>query len=125
MAFGLQEIKPLPPIVITTDGFWFEGASWAPVTWSAICRVYAYKVDLLTTDEIRLVIDYDDAKPKHIEVSEEQPGFEQFRNFIEQYFAFREGWWETVMKPAFSNNETVLYQRAEQGHAGDAGNPRA
>ena len=118
-------MKPLPPIVIAADGFWFEGASWAPVEWNAIRRICAYKVDLLTTDEIRLVVDYDEAKPMHIEVSEEQPGFEQFRTFVEQYFAFREGWWETVMKPAFSKNETLLFERAEQGHAGDAGNPRA
>ena len=115
----------MPPIVTAADEFWFEGASWAPVKWNTIRRVCAYKIDLLTTDEIRLVVDYDDAKPMHIEVSEEQPGFEQFRSFVEQYFAFREGWWETVMKPAFSKNETLLFQRAEQGHAGDAGNPRA
>jgi hypothetical protein len=118
-------MKPLPKILTTSEGFCFEGASWAPVKWAAVRRISTYKLDLLSTDEIRLVFEYDDAVPMHIEVSEEQPGFQQFRTLTEKRFCFAGDWWETVMKPSFARNDAVLYERAEQGHAGDARNARA
>ena len=118
-------MKPLPKILTTIDGFCFEGASWAPVKWATVRRISTYKLDLLTSDEICLALEYDDGIPMHIEVSEEQPGFEQFRIFVEKRFCFPGDWWETVMKPAFARNHAVLYERAEQGHAGDARNARA
>jgi hypothetical protein len=118
-------MKPLPTIITTPEGFCFEGTAWAPVNWTTVRRISTYKLDLSTIDEIRLVLDYGGAVPMHIEVSEEQPGFEQFRTFVEKYFCFANGWWESVMKPAFARNEAVLYERAEQGHAGDVRNARA
>lgn len=110
-------------IVLDTDGFRFEGVDSSAVKWSAVRRITTHKVDLLTTDEIRLVIEHD-GSPGLIEVSEEQPGFERFRYCAEKLFQFPSGWWEAVMNPAFAANEAVLFTRAEQSHAGDARNAR-
>ncbi len=115
--------KPAPDIVLDKDGFHFGGYSSA-VKWSAVRRITTNKLDLLTTDEIRLVIEHDGSSGL-IEVSEQQPGFEQFRSFAEKLFQFPSGWWEAVMKPAFATNDAILFTRAEQGHAGDARNARA
>lgn len=70
------------------DGFGFDGMKSNLVRWSDIRRISTHKLDLLTTDEIRLVIEHDGAAAP-TEVSEEQPGFEQLRRFLEVRFGFR------------------------------------
>jgi hypothetical protein len=113
-----------PAIVMTDDGFHFEGAKTTQVRWSSIRRITTHKIDRLTTDEIRLVFEHDDSELV-FEVSEEQPGFEEFKRHIQYRFNFPASWWEAVMKPAFATNSAILFLRAEQGHAGDVRNARA
>ena len=84
-AFAIMK-KTDPAIVMTDDGFYFEGSS-AQVRWSAIRRISTYKIDLLTTDEIRLAFEHDDSE-LIFEVSEEQPGFGEFKRYVERRFAF-------------------------------------
>jgi hypothetical protein len=104
--------KSHPAIVMTDDGFHFAGSS-AQVRWSAIRRISTHKINLLTTDEIRLAFEHDDSK-LIFEVSEEQPGFEAFKRYVERRFAFPTDWWEAVMKPALATNSAVLFSGAEQ-----------
>lgn len=107
-----------------SEGFRFEGMDACCVHWAGVRRITAHKLDLVTSDEIRLVFE-NDSETSRIEVSEEQPGFEQLRLLAEEKFGFPEGWWEAVMKPAFASSAAVLFVRAEQGHAGDVRNARA
>jgi hypothetical protein len=111
-------------IIVDPDGFRLNGMDASVVKWSAIRRITTHKLDLLTTDEIRLVIEHDGAGVP-TEVSEEQPGFENLKKALEERFEFPCGWWEAVMKPAFATNRSTLFVRAEQGHAGDTRNARA
>jgi hypothetical protein len=116
--------KSDPAIVMTSYGFHFEGVGSTQVRWSSIRRITTHKLDLLTTDEIRLVFEHDESELV-LEVSEEQPGFEEFKLFVERRFNFPATWWKTVMKPTFAKNSAILFARAEQSHAGDVRNARA
>jgi hypothetical protein len=112
VTFGIMK-KSDPAIVMTEDGFYFEDRPSAQVFWSAIRRITTHKIDLLTTDEIRLACEHDDSE-LIFEVSEKQPGFDEFKRHVERRFAFPADWWEAVMKPAFATNSAVLFSRAEQ-----------
>ena len=102
-----------PALVIDAAGFSFRSGdeSTVQVDWAAIVRVVAYKLDLLTTDEVRLEIALQYA-PYEVTVSEEQPGFGAVAAEMEKRLNFPAGLWEAVVKPAFQANETVLYPRA-------------
>ncbi len=102
-----------PALVINATGFSFRLAdeSTVQVDWAAIARVAAYKLDLFTTDEVRLEIVLPYA-PYEVTVSEEQPGFGAVAAEMEKRLNFPAGWWEAVVTPAFQANETVLYPRA-------------
>lgn len=86
------------------------------VPWSAVREVAAYKVDLITTDEIRLRLDLN-MSPFSIEVSEEMDGFESFKSAAERLFQFPEGWWSQVLQPAFATNALVLFCRSNLSQA--------
>ena len=124
MAFGpMKEPDKFPKIVLDGDGFRFEGIDTWRVNWTGVCRITTHKLDLLTTDEIRLVFE-NDGETSLVEVSEEQPGFEQLKLLVEEKFGFPEGWWEAVMSPAFATNSVVLFVRAEQAIPADRGERR-
>ena len=97
-----------PPIALTVDGF---TAGDHAVLWSEISSVSAYKLDLITYDDFRLVIDFDNP-PNRLDLSEECPGFQEFIQALESQFRFPPNWWSTVAFPAFKTNETLLYRRA-------------
>lgn len=119
-------MKTDPAILVSSDGFRVGTADSDLVPWASVRRISTYKLDLLTTDEIRLLVEYDGPLASmEMQVSEEQLGFEQFKSFVETYFRFPSNWWGAVMKPPFERKESVLFVRAEQGHAGDARNARA
>ncbi len=99
-------------IVIEPEGLAFigTGVENIAVPWSAVRRVVAYKLDLITTDEVRLRLDLD-TPPYSVEVSEEMEGFESLRSAAEKHFQFPKGWWSQVVQPAFATNERVLFIR--------------
>ena len=99
-------------VIFDAAGFSVRGAGGVRVLWSSIRCIRAFKRDLLTSDEVLLSFE-NDAEPEYIEVSEEEPGFEEFRLEIEKRFSFPAGWWEAVLKPAFARNESVLYARMD------------
>jgi hypothetical protein len=45
------------------------------------------------------------------DVSEEQPGFQEFKEYMERRFSFPPDWWEKVLRPAFGANESVVFVR--------------
>lgn len=100
------------PILIKEAGFFPPGFPGVRVLWSSIRRIRAFKKDLLTSDEVFLSFE-NDAAPEYVEVSEEDPGFGEFRHHLENRFSFPVGWWEAVLKPAFLRNEMVLYVRMD------------
>jgi hypothetical protein len=95
-----------PPITLTNEGFSSQGTD---VKWVDITEIRALKLDLLTWDEVRLVVAL--ASGGFIEVSEEQPGFSALVAAIEKQFPSAVGWREQVIKPAFARNETVLFAK--------------
>jgi len=75
--------------------------------WDEIAKISAYKLDLLTTDEIRLV--FVSHNGSSMEISEENEGFPELFEMLEGRIpGFVDGW-GSVMKPAFARNETVLF----------------
>jgi hypothetical protein len=79
-------------------------------TWDEIDAVKAYKIDLITTDEIRVFVSF--GRPeKVLELSEEQEGFETFIRTAERKLSFPEGWPERLVKPAFDKCDTTLFRR--------------
>ena len=99
--------KPLE-IATTPDGFSVGGVS---VSWSSIVSIKAFKLDLLTYDMICFAIEVD-GFDRYIQLSEEWPGFKAVSDELESRFAFPLDWWDSVAKPAFKTNETMLFKRA-------------
>ena len=99
-------------VVVEPAGFAFAGAGveYVSVLWSTVREVTAYKLDLITTDEVRLRLELD-ISPFSVEVAEEMEGFESFKSAAERYFQFPEGWWSQVIQPAFVTNAHVLFRR--------------
>lgn len=105
---------PEPPIVLTASGF-LAGASRGPATevhWTSIEEVRAFKLDLLTWDEVRFIFVLTSGVV--IEVSEEQPGFEAMLVEATRHMPSLSSWRASIIKPAFARNETVLFQRQAQ-----------
>src|SRR5450830_232409 len=67
-------------------------------TWDEITLVRAYKVDLMTTDEMRVIVSFGNPE-KVLVLSEEQEGFEAFIRTAERKLTFPEGWSERLIKP--------------------------
>lgn len=77
--------------------------------WEDIIKITAYKVDLITIDEVRLdILDNNGS----ITIGEEH---NFWGNFIiklsEQYSEIDTKWFSKIVKPTFENNETILYQK--------------
>ena len=79
-------------------------------TWDEINVVRAHKIDLMTTDEIRVVVSFGSPE-KVLELSEEQEGFEVFIRTAERKLSLPKGWSDCLIKPAFETCETTLFRR--------------
>lgn len=79
------------------------------VAWSSVHSIKAYKLDLVTVDEVRLFVAYDGGHT--VELSEEQDGYETFIAKAEHRYGFPEGWWTKLVHPAFKRNEMTLFYR--------------
>ena len=79
------------------------------VEWSLIDKIVAYKIDLLTVDEICFEIDYLD---KRLLITEESEGWRFFlTELINRIPTIDSKWEEKLIKPVFERNETELYNR--------------
>lgn len=76
------------------------------LAWSAIEKITAYKIDLLTVDEIRVQFDHASGG---VVVTEESPGFPEFMQEVVRRFPSAADWHAKVSQPAFATCETTLY----------------
>jgi hypothetical protein len=98
---------PLAQLTMTPDGFAVSGQL---VRWVDVTEIVGFKVDLFTTDEIRLRFQDSSGMPL-AEISEEQPGFDAVSAEMIARFPSTSHWHALLSKPAFARNETVLYRR--------------
>ncbi|GAB3822919.1 hypothetical protein [Pontibacter rugosus] len=79
------------------------------VLWADVNEIRAYKVDLLTVDEIRIDIL---SETSTITITEETPGYYIFKEKLKAVFPSLDlNWEEKVVKPAFAKNLTVIYKK--------------
>lgn len=94
----------------TEDGFkmFLNGASkFYP--WQDIIEIAAYKVDLLTVDDLRLDIAFADTV---LTISEDLAGFPIFIENLHKNIPDIDANWETkVLKPPFETNYSVIYRK--------------
>ena len=82
------------------------------IKWTDIERLQAYKVDLLTTDEICIDIIFDN---KTIIVTEETKGWYQFIEKLKSSLPqTNDNWEDLVFKNPFEYNLTTIYERADR-----------
>ncbi|RDC64414.1 hypothetical protein [Adhaeribacter pallidiroseus] len=79
------------------------------VYWADVREITAYKVDLLTVDEIRIDIVTHEAI---ITITEETPGYYTFKVKLKTIFPDSDmEWEEKVVKSAFAENLTIIYKK--------------
>ena len=108
-------LKPRVPerIVLRVDGFdvYVGDELIANVVWAQIETIVAFKVDLLTEDEIYIEFGVP-IRDETVRVGEEAEGFwELVKRVKKELPASRQDWELVVVKPALEQNLTVLYQR--------------
>lgn len=79
------------------------------VKWLEIESIIAYKVDLLTIDEIRIDVFYNNTR---LIITEEITGWEGFIKKIKMIFPdIPIDWYSQVVRPPFTTNRTTLYKK--------------
>ena len=99
----------------TEDGFTITLKELKKIKWTQIQSIFAYKVDLLTTDEICIDVfcDYDIS----FRVTEETAGWFVFLERLkEQFPTIEEDWNINIAQPAFATNLTLVYDRENRTH---------
>lgn len=87
------------------------------VTWSEICEVRAFKMDLISRDLVCIsVITGPDGKPaRSIQLHEDMPGWYTLLEELQVNLpGCRHDWWAEVAFPAFATNERVIFKRERQ-----------
>lgn len=92
------------------DGFIFSFDDGSKkIRWVEINKLIAYKVDLMTVDEIRMDILCDTYQ---FTITEETPGWFQFVLKTKKVFPeINENWDLQIIKPAFEATVMVVYER--------------
>ncbi len=109
----LTQAKQQPYILVRENDFLCSQASGRDFLWTEIGRIEAYKVDCVTTDQVRwdiwmvdgtaLCLTEDDSgwKPFYEAAAKVLPGFDQSAYFL-------------VFDPPFAECRTVVYSVADQ-----------
>jgi hypothetical protein len=80
------------------------------IAWTEIEKMVAYKIDLYTYDEIRLVVFLEN--DERYEFDEETPGWFQFLERSKEQFISIDKLWELeISNPAFERKETIIYKK--------------
>ena len=105
-----SEVRVVPSVAVSAQSLVFAPGTPGQVTipWDDVLEVRAYKVDLLTTDEVRLRLHHTGGT---VELSEDQPGFAGAVRALEHVFPTMVAWREKVIQPAFAGTEVVLARR--------------
>ncbi len=86
--------------------FWFKENK---ISWEEVETIYAYKIDLITIDEIILEIS---TKDKIFNIKESEENWFEFAKFITEKFELESfDWYEKVRNPAFQENRILLFNR--------------
>jgi hypothetical protein len=79
--------------------------------WAKIDEIIAYKVDLITTDDLRLDISFTEVE---LTISEDIPGWSLF---IDKLIAvlpeISRDWEEKIIEKPFAANRTIIYKRKQ------------
>lgn len=79
------------------------------VAWLEVERLEAYKIDLLSVDEVCLDIVLSNSV---ITITEETDGWNNFLlQLHEQFPRIEKDWYPKIIQPPFQTNYTVLYER--------------
>lgn len=103
-------------VQLCDDGFvWqYEDGTSGKVIWADIERIFTFKTDCFTYDEIWLAFEienYDEL----LSVSEEAAGFGELMSAMNRNFPEIDAeWYGRVMQPAFEENLTLLFERPDQ-----------
>lgn len=102
---------PRPTLIIRDTGFDIQSGEtrWS-VEWNQICAITAFKRDELTTDS--LTIEFLVENGTRYEVSEDVQGYSELERVLGVYFPLPHDWRRDVLLPAFRENRTVIYRRA-------------
>ena len=100
------------------DGFYFTtkvGESF--YRWSDIENITAYKADLMTYDDLRLDIDFEDVV---LTLSEDVSGWSEFVQMLpKKLLGILVNWESTVIQTPFETNQTVIYTKGDsKGNGG-------
>ena len=96
-----------PKIAVSDEGF---STGKTNLSWGEIKEIVAFKLDLLTIDEIRFAFrTTENPAYEWVEVSEEQTGFEKLISELEIRYPSVCGWRNHVVQPAFEENRTQLF----------------
>ena len=77
--------------------------------WRDVEEIQTFKLDLLTTDDIRLAFRVPDG---WYELSEDHTGFMEVAEAMRAKFpSIPEDWYQEVMHPAFATNQRTLWKR--------------
>jgi hypothetical protein len=84
-----------------------EGELSTHIAWSEVRRVYAYKKDCLTVDQLRLIFLTDE---DGIEVTEDDPAFAELRALLNEKLGVSDDWYlRLVTAPAYETTFTPVY----------------
>ncbi len=92
--FDRHEVRILPP-------------SEQRMRWDHVHRIVAYKIDLLTYDEIRIRLE--SADERAVVVSEESPGFDAFMDELVLRYPMASDWHAKVSQPPFAESRTIIF----------------
>jgi hypothetical protein len=99
---------------LTSDGFQVVRADTSSVIavarWSEVCKINAYKRDLLTYDMICLLFELADGTG--IEVGDNTQGFTDVTTSMEVTLGISAHWYLDISTPAFTTNGRVLYLKS-------------
>ena len=121
-AAKLEQMMNYGKLAVQDEGFVFQapkrGWFWQKppppfvATFAAIEEIVALKLDLITTDEVVFDIWLDDGRS--VRLWESVEGFVELDTALAQRLPhyFRD-WRRVVIFPAFQENRTVIYRRAE------------
>jgi len=97
-------------IRLASDGFSILEADGTlhDLAWASVKEVFAFKLDLLMCDTIRLGFRLSDGT--YLQVDEDDTGYRELVAEIERRFDLVEkDWWTKVAFPAFATNRTTLW----------------
>lgn len=100
-----------PEIIIDVDGFSLSNSP-SVYLWCDVKNVVCYKRDLLATDLICSRIVLGTTEDTIVELNEEMPGYDAWRNWLnEKIDRENRNWREKIVSPAFATNEMKVFSR--------------